>query len=90
MFVIVAMLACHLAFRRYVIPRIVAIFENVPPFNVVTGIPHPYDEPLLFFTADGVILRKSSQRTPKRCEGSRPVPARTTRESLDGKATVRL
>lgn len=59
MFVIVAMLACHLAFRRYVIPRIVAIFENVPPFNVVTGIPHPYDEPLLFFTADGVILRGS-------------------------------
>ena len=59
LFVIVAMMACDQAFRRYVTPRIVDIFENVPPFNVVTGTPYPHDERLLIPTTDGVTLQGS-------------------------------
>ena len=57
--VLFVMLACDRAFRRYVTPRIVDIFENVPPFNVVTETPHPHDELLLIPTADGVTLQGS-------------------------------
>lgn len=57
--VLFAMLACDQAFRRYVTPRIVDIFENVPPFNVVTETRHPHDELLLISTADGVTLQGS-------------------------------
>lgn len=59
LFVIFAIMACDHAFRRYVTPRIVDIFENVPPFNVVTETPQPNDEHLLIPTADGVILQGS-------------------------------
>ena len=57
--VLFVMLACDRAFRRYVTPRIVDIFENVPPFNVVTETPNPHDELLLIPTADGVTLQGS-------------------------------
>ena len=59
LFVVCALMACNLAFRRYVTPRIVDIFESVPPFNVVTATPHPHDERLVIPTTDGVTLRGS-------------------------------
>ena len=59
LFVIVAMMACDQAFRRFVTPRIVDIFENVPPFSVVTATPDRHDELLLIPTADGVTLQGS-------------------------------
>jgi pimeloyl-ACP methyl ester carboxylesterase len=55
----VALIACEQAFRRYVTPRIVDIFENVPPFNVVIEKPHPNDELLEIPVADGVTLQGS-------------------------------
>ena len=56
---IAAVLACDLAFRRYVTPRICDIFENVPPFNVVTDNPMDTAEAISMVTADGVNLKGS-------------------------------
>ena len=59
LFVIVAVVACDQAYRRYVTPRISDIFENVPPFNVVAEIGQPGAELLVIPTADGAILQGS-------------------------------
>ena len=54
---IAAVAACDQAFRRYVTPRICEIFENVPPFNVVTENAVDTAETLSIITADGVNLK---------------------------------
>lgn len=54
---IAAVAACDLMFRRYVTPRICDIFENVPPFNVVTEHPVDTAETVSIITADGVNLK---------------------------------
>jgi len=54
---IAAVAACDLMFRRYVTPRICDIFENVPPFNVVTENPVDTAETISIITADGVNLK---------------------------------
>lgn len=46
-------------FRRYVVPKIREIFENVPPFNVVSEPEDPSAERIAFQTTDGVTLRGS-------------------------------
>lgn len=56
---IAAVVGCDLAFRRYVTPRICDIFENVPPFNVVTENPVDTAENISIVTADGVNLKGS-------------------------------
>lgn len=54
-----AVAGCDVVFRRYVTPRICDIFENVPPFNVVTENPDATAETISIVTADGVNLRGS-------------------------------
>jgi len=56
---IAAVVGCDRAFRRYVTPRICDIFENVPPFNVVTENADDTAEKISIVTADGVSLKGS-------------------------------
>ncbi len=46
-------------FRRYVVPKIREIFENVPPFNVVPEPEDPTARRVEFQTTDGLTLRGS-------------------------------
>ncbi len=55
----VVLLIGEISFRRYVIPRICAIFENVPPFNVVPEPENPNAQRVEFRTADGLLLKGS-------------------------------
>ncbi len=55
----IALLIGEISFRRYVIPRICAIFENVPPFNVVPEPENPSAQRIEFRTADGLTLKGS-------------------------------
>ena len=50
-------MACDQLFRRYVTPQICDIFENVPPFNVVTENPVESAETISIITTDGVLLK---------------------------------
>ena len=50
-------IACDQLFRRYVTPQICDIFENVPPFNVVTENPVESAETISIITTDGVLLK---------------------------------
>lgn len=59
LFVIVAVVGCDKAFRRYVTPRISDIFENVPPFNIIAETANPDAELLQIQTADGTMLQGS-------------------------------
>ena len=59
LFVIIAVVGCDQAFRRYVTPRISDIFENVPPFNIVAETVNPDAELLQIPTADGTMLQGS-------------------------------
>lgn len=54
-----ALLIGEISFRRYVIPRICAIFENVPPFNVVPEPGNSAAQRVEFRTGDGLSLRGS-------------------------------
>lgn len=55
----VVLLIGEISFRRYVIPRICAIFENVPPFNVIPEPENPAAQRVEFRTADGLSLKGS-------------------------------
>jgi pimeloyl-ACP methyl ester carboxylesterase len=56
---ILTVLAGEVAFRRFVTPKIQAIFENVPPFNVLPEAPNPAARTFRIRTADGVELQCS-------------------------------
>jgi pimeloyl-ACP methyl ester carboxylesterase len=56
---IFVVVACDYAYRGYVTPRISDIFENVPPFNIVSETENPDAERLLIPTTDGTVLSGS-------------------------------
>lgn len=59
LFGIAAVVVCDQIFRGYVTPRICDIFENVPPFNVVTECALETVEKVSIVTTDGVNLSGS-------------------------------
>lgn len=56
---LVTALACEVGFRRFVTPKIQAIFENVPPFNVLPESANPAAQTFRISSADGVELQCS-------------------------------
>lgn len=57
--IVAGIVAADFAYRRFAIPRICDIFENVPPFNVTAEPRNPEAKQIEFSTADGLVLRGS-------------------------------